>query len=128
MSPDQLDTLEQQRRDADTRYNEALTAFDAALLRVPLAVPSGLVADATPLPAPAGWQAWPVRAVQRWLSPWIDRQHAFNARTADAIDALIARDNQRTAAFEQFQAALIALLQQITAFVEIGRASCRERV
>ena len=118
MSPDQLDTLEQQRRDADTRYNEALTAFDAALLRVPPAVPSGLVADATPLPAPAGWQAWPVRAVQRWLSPWIDRQHAFNARTADAIDALIARDNQRTAAFEQFQAALIALLQQITAFVE----------
>ena len=75
MSPDQLDTLEQQRRDADRRYNEALTAFDAALLRVPLSVPSGLVADATPLPAPAGWHgvAGPSRAA---LAVAVDRSAA----------------------------------------------------
>ena len=34
MSPDELDTLEQQRRDADRLYNEALTAFDAALASI----------------------------------------------------------------------------------------------
>ena len=33
MSLDELDKLERQRRDADRRYNDALTAFDASLTR-----------------------------------------------------------------------------------------------
>jgi SAM-dependent methyltransferase len=119
MSPDQLDKLERQRREADQRYNDALTAFDAALVRTAPPPTAALAADATPLPSPAaGWRGWPVRAVQQWLAPWMDRQHIFNARAADAVEALIARDRERTAAFEQFQSSLIALLQEVTAFVE----------
>ena len=33
MSLEELDKLEQQRRDADRAYNDALTAFDGALAR-----------------------------------------------------------------------------------------------
>src|SRR5580765_2958676 len=118
MSLEELDKLERQRRDADQRYNDALTAFDAALVHAAPPATPGLVADSGVPPVPDGWRGWSVRAVQQWLSPWIDRQHAFNARTAEAIEALVARDRERTAAFERFQAALIAFLQQITAFVE----------
>ena len=122
MSLEELDKLERQRRDADQRYNDALTAFDAALVHIEPPPAAGLVADAAVPAVPDGWRGWSVRAVQQWLSPWIDRQHAFNARTVETIDALVARDRERTAAFERFQAALIAFLQQITAFVETGRS------
>src|SRR5439155_19976699 len=57
-------------------------------------------------------------AVRAWLMPWVERQQAFNARSTEAIDALAARDYERAVAFEQFQAALITLLQRITAFVD----------
>ena len=112
MSLEELDKLERQRRDADQRYNDALTAFDAALVHAAPPATAGLVADSALPPVPDGWRGWSVRAVQQWLSPWIDRQHAFNARAADAIEALVARDRERTTAFERFQAALIAFLQQ----------------
>ncbi len=96
MSLEELDKLERQRRDADQRYNDALTAFDAALVHAAPPATAGLVADSAVPPVPDGWRGWSVRAVQQWLSPWIDRQHAFNARTAEAIDALIARDRERS--------------------------------
>jgi len=118
MSVDKLDKLERQRREADARYNDALSAFDAALVRPVPPLENGPVADPAAPPALAGWRHWPVGAVQRWLAPWIDRQQAFNAGTAHALEALIARDRERATAFERFQAALIAYLQQITAFVE----------
>src|SRR4051794_11307925 len=118
MSLDQLDTLEQQRREADRRYNDALTAFDAALLRSGAIELPPAVADAAVPPLPEGWRGRSVRVVSAWLTPWLERQHAVNARTAGAIETLAARDRERTAAFTAFQAALIALLQQITAFVE----------
>src|SRR5215212_7685072 len=118
MSLEELDKLERHRRDADQTYNDALTKFDEALIHLPPSETDALAADATLPPAPAGWRGWPARAVQQWLTPWIERQQRLHARTAAAIEALITRDNQRAAAFEQFQAALIALLQQITAFVE----------
>jgi SAM-dependent methyltransferase len=56
--------------------------------------------------------------VSAWLTPWLDRQHAFNAQAAAAIEAHAARDRARAAAVDRFQAALIGFLQQITAFVE----------
>ena len=118
MSLDELDKLERQRRDADRRYNDALTAFDASLTRATPQGSIGLVADGTPPSLPPGWSGWTLRVVQRWLEPWIDRQHAFNARTAGVIEELVSRDRARAAAFDQFQSALITLLQQITAFVE----------
>ena len=118
MSLDELDKLARQRLDADRGYNEALTAFDAALVRATPQAASGPVADSTQPAVPSGWRGWMLHGVQRWLSPWIDRQHDFNARTAEAIDALIRRERERTASFDRFQSALIAFLQSITAFVE----------
>ena len=118
MSLEELDKLERQRRDADRQYNDALTAFDAALVRVAAQQPAGLVADPALPPVPEGWRGRSLRVVSAWLMPSLERQHAFNARTAAAIEALAARDRERTAAFERFQASLLALLQQITAFVE----------
>src|SRR4051794_30054046 len=117
MSVDRLDKLEHQRREADARYNDALSAFDAALARPVPPLENGPSADGAAPPALSGWRHWPLGAVQRWLAPWIERQQAFNAGTAHALAALIARDRERAAAFERFQAALIAYLQQITAFV-----------
>ena len=121
MTPDDralLDGFDRQRRDADQRYNDALTAFDAALIRTTPRATAGLVADSTQPSVPAGWRGWRLHAVQRWLTPWMERQHTFNARTADAIETLISRDHERVIAFEQFQSALIIFLQQITAFVD----------
>ena len=46
MSLEELDKLERQRRDADQRYNDALTAFDASLVRATL--PQG--AGSSPIP------------------------------------------------------------------------------
>jgi 2-polyprenyl-3-methyl-5-hydroxy-6-metoxy-1,4-benzoquinol methylase len=118
MSLEELDKLERQRRDADQRYNDALTAFDASLVRATPPRLGGLVPDPTSPPALSDWRHWPLGAVEQWLRPWIERQHSFNARTADAIDTLNHLEHERAHAFEQFQSSLIALLQQITAFVE----------
>ncbi len=118
MSFDELHTLERERRDADRQYNDALTAFDAALIRATSPTVAALVADSTPPPLPSAWRGWGLRVVRQWLTPWIERQHTFNARTADAIGALIGRDHERAIAFEQFQSALITFLQRITAFVD----------
>ena len=118
MSPDKLDTLECERHDADRLYNEALTAFDAALFHPIAPAAASLAVDSTPPPPPSGWRARGLRSVRQWLLPWIERQHAFNARTADAIDALISRDRERAAAFGGFQSALIVFLQRINAFID----------
>src|SRR5437899_9870551 len=95
MSFDELHTLERARRDADRQYNDALTAFDAALIRATSPTVAAFVADSTPPPLPSGWRGWRLRVVRQWLTPWIERQHTFNARTADAIGALIGRDPER---------------------------------
>jgi len=118
MSLDEHHTLERDRRAADREYNDALTAFDAALVRATtrLAVPLG--ADSSSPPLPAGWQGWWLRPVRQWLAPWIERQHAFNHRTTAAVDALADRDHENSVRFEQFEAALITFLQRITAFVD----------
>ena len=118
MSLEELDKLERQRRDADRQYNDALTAFDAALVHVAPAEPAGLAGDQALPPIPEGWRGRSLRVVSAWLMPWLEGQQAFNARTAAAIAAAAARDRERIAAFERFQASLIVLLQQITAFVD----------
>src|ERR671930_1090438 len=102
-----LDRLERERQDADRKYNDALTAFDAALLRSStLSAPS--VSSATTLPeAPGGWRRWFLRPVRRWLMPWLEAQQAFNARAAAAFDAIAERERERSAALERFQSALI---------------------
>jgi hypothetical protein len=118
MSLDELDKLDRQRRDADQRYNEALTAFDASLVRIGSGEAPRLTVDSSVPSIPAGWRGRSLRIVAAWLMPWIDRQHAFNAQAAEAIAALNARERERADAFERFQSALIRFLQQMTAFVE----------
>ena len=118
MSLDEPHTLERERRVADRQYNDALTAFDAALVRTPPRADVKVVADATPPVVPSGWRGRSLRAVSQWLTPWLERQHAIHARTAEAIEALVNRDHERAVAFEQFQSALITFLQQITAFID----------
>jgi len=118
MSADELHTLERERRVADRRYNDALTAFDAALLRTPARADIGTFADVTMPPLPTGWRARSLRVVAQWLAPWFDRQRTRDAQTAEAIAMLVNRDHERAVAFEQFQAALITFLQQITAFID----------
>ena len=118
MSADELHTLERERRVADRQYNEALTAFDAALLRTPARADIGTLGEVTPPGLPAGWRGRGLRVVAQWLAPWFDRQRARDARTAEAIEMIVNRDHERAVAFEQFQSALITFLQQITAFID----------
>jgi O-antigen chain-terminating methyltransferase len=118
MSLDEADTLERERRDADRQYNDALTALDAALVRMTSGVTTSVLDDAAPPSLPEGWRGWRLRAVRHWLAPWMDRQHAFNTRTAEAIEALTRRDHERAVAVERFQSLLIMFLQRITAFVD----------
>jgi SAM-dependent methyltransferase len=118
MSADELHTLERERRVADRQYNDALTAFDAALLRTPARAGIRMPADVPPPPLPAGWRGRGLRVVAQWLAPWFDGQRVRDARTAEAIEMLVDRDHQRAVAFEQFQSALITFLQQITAFID----------
>lgn len=118
MSLDEPHTLERERRVADRQYNDALTAFDAALVRTPPRADVRVVADAAPPAVPGGWRGRGLSIVSQWLAPWFERQHAINARAAEAIEALVNREHERAAAFEQFQSALITFLQQITAFID----------
>ncbi len=109
---------DRERLDADRRYNDALTAFDRALVRA-IELPGGVPPPETMAPPlPAGLRGRWLRGVDRWLAPFFDRQQALNRRVADALDGLIARERDRQASFERFQAALIVFLQQITAFVD----------
>jgi SAM-dependent methyltransferase len=113
--PEHLDRV---RQEADRQYNEALTAFDAALSAAALFTAAAPHVAPAPPEWPHGWRnAW-LRVVRRWLMPWVERRQEFETATADALDRLIARERERTAAFERFQSALILFLQRITAFVE----------
>jgi SAM-dependent methyltransferase len=118
MSDGDLERLERERQNADRQYNDALTAFDTALLRATPPPDEVVTADAAPPALPTGWQGRWLRVTDEWLRPWIERQQAFNARTSAVVDELVSRERERTAAFERFQSALIVLLQQITPFVE----------
>ena len=71
MSLEELDKLERQRRDADRQYNDALTAFDAALVRVAAQEPAGLVADPALPPVPEGWRRSRSRRSSSARSGWL---------------------------------------------------------
>jgi SAM-dependent methyltransferase len=142
---DRLARLERERQEADRRYNDALTALDAAMPgRVELPAPPASY-DASRLPDAN--QAWdlphgPSAAgslkrrvaafVWRALAPIIDTQRRFNAAVVDhlnrnvaahedtkrAADALIGRLSEHIESQIQFQARLLALLQTVTGYVD----------
>jgi SAM-dependent methyltransferase len=108
VSPDDLARLKAQREEADRLYNEALTALDAAQLRVPdLPHPPPALDEhqITPLnqsweilsgglPASTGLRGRLTRRVTeriwRTVFPFLERQQAFNARLVDHLNRNVA--------------------------------------
>src|SRR5262245_35752586 len=140
-----LKRLAREREDADRAYNDALTALDTALLRLPDLPASPRPYDEqqiTPLneswetlvaPPPAGGLKGRLAGfVWRLVAPSLQRQVAFNSRLVDhlnrnvaghrdaqrAIDALVAIVRAQIADLTTFHARLLIFLQQITGYVD----------
>lgn len=146
ISPEDLDRLRDERKAADRRYNEALTALDAALQQLrdaPRAPPAyderqipRLNALCDPLaPAPGGEGGWRgrLRAIaRRAAAPTLRRQQAFNAALVDhvnrnaethrevahAVAGAIALVREELERLVHFQHRLIQFAQQITPYVD----------
>src|SRR5579864_3137879 len=97
-----LERLERVRQEADRRYNAALTALDAALVRATALPAETVTLETAPLELPGGWRGKMLQLVHQWLQPWMVRQQAYNLRTTAAIEALIAQERVRAAGFERF--------------------------
>lgn len=136
-----LRRLEQEREEADRRYNEALTELDRALPRAAdPGVPSAVDEHQLPalneawniLPAPpssSGLQQKLTGFIWRTIGPYLQRQLTFNSllvdhlnRNADAVKQARAHDDAvlraHLDAMAGFHARLLAYLQQITAYVD----------
>ena len=140
-----LRRLQEERDEADARYNDALTSLDRAL-RAPVVLPAPVAAlDETQLPAlnetwnilPAPPEASGLRAkltgyIWRVIGPYLQRQLTFNSQLVDhlnrqaargrdahvAAEAVVAALRDQLAATGTFQGHLIHYLQQITAYVD----------
>lgn len=138
--------LENERAAADARYNDALTAVDRALPRLPEfpAPPPPFdelqitplnqlwaIVGGEPPPAP-GWRGRLTAFIWRVVAPMLQRQQAFNAALVDhvnrnvtlhretvkALDSTIAVLREQLGAVVAFQQHLILYLQQITPYVD----------
>ena len=140
-----LARLKTARHDADRRYNEALTALDAAILSLP-AVPTRAAGpdetQVTPLngrweitralPAHGGWRGRLARFVLGLIRPALDQQQAFNAAVVDHVNRNIAPQRAQPEVLAAtidllrqhidqvlaFESRLIMFLQQLTPFVD----------
>jgi SAM-dependent methyltransferase len=148
VSIEDLARLKAEREDADRRYNEALTALDAALPQLP--------SFPHPPPAPDEHQVTPLN--ERWrivsgeapgspgnpivrrlkglvwgiVAPFLERQQAFNSAlvdhinrnvavgraTRESIEASLHTLEEQLAAVLRFHSALIVYLQQLTPYVD----------
>ncbi len=145
VSEEELDRLKQQREQADSRYDEALTALDAARCGTPdfpHPPPGPDEAQITPLNrrweilrarpgARPGWRGRLARLVWGLVEPVLFEQQAFNStlidhvnrnippqrETAKAIDATIHLLREQLASLATFHSTLIQYLQRITPFV-----------
>lgn len=141
-----LRRLEQERLEADRRYNEALTALDAALPALPELADPQLPLDEHQLQrlneawnilpdVPAGASGIRGRLaafIWRTVGPYLQRQLTFNStivdhinRTVEAQKAAHRQELERAAALRAYRHGLGALhgtlmlyLQQITAYVD----------
>lgn len=142
-----LARLERERIEADRRYNDALTAVNLAIQRVPtlpvappLYDPSHLerlnglwrIGAAAPTAVAAGWRGRLRDAVWRLIGPSLEQQQEFNAalvehlnRNAASMHAVpevtadvIAVLQQALTGLYRFQSLLVQCLMTITAFVD----------
>jgi O-antigen chain-terminating methyltransferase len=131
-----LARLKRERHDADRRYNEALTALDAAVQALPTFAPDDPEAlrhgrpsisrpvapdetQVTPLnqrweitrampPLPAGWRGRLARLAVAIVRPALEQQQAFNAALVDHINRNVAAER----ALPGTLAALIDVVRQ----------------
>ncbi len=140
-----LRRLEQERDEADRRYNEALTALDGAVPGTPAPPDPVVPLDEHQLPTlnqawnilPAPPSAGGLRQklagfVWRTVAPYLERQLTFNSvlvdhinRNVEALRLAHRRDTENAAALRAqaealtaFHARLMVYLQQITAYVD----------
>ncbi len=144
---DAVDVLAKARADADARYNQALSAVDAALLAVreaPHPPPPPDETQVTPLnerwqilagppPVDGNWLQRKIAGLAwRVVAPALERQQAFNGAlvdhvnrsvpvdraTRESIDAALRFTSDALGELRAFHSALIVYFQQLTAFVD----------
>lgn len=137
-----LARLSEARREADRRYNDALTALDAAVAAFPphpASPAAGTDGPAPPLPAttdvvaalPApgpGWRGRLTRLVVGLVAPAFERQQALNQTLAacavrhealaHSLTAAVGQLSQHTEQLARVETQLILFLQQITPYVD----------
>jgi len=141
-----LRRLDQERDEADRRYNDALTALDRALPKPGEWTPPHPVADASQLAtitdtwdiaalapsAQSGWRGRLAGFIWRTVAPYLQRQASFNSRIADHLnrnaaaahhahqraEETTARLRDEFARLAEFQARTIQYLQQMTAYID----------
>jgi SAM-dependent methyltransferase len=148
ISGDDLARLKSDRETADQRYNEALTALDAAALAPDLALPKPPpgpddsqaealnqqweILPAGSVPTFSGWRGKLAGFVWRLVAPALERQQTFNSRLVDHLNRNLAVQHAMRGASEQtlaalerqagalaaFQSRLIVYLQQLTPYVD----------
>jgi SAM-dependent methyltransferase len=141
---DTLRRLKDERDEADRRYNDALTALDQAVMRVPdlphpppgydehQIAPLNRSWDVSAPPTSGGVKGRIAALVWRLVGPGFQKQTAFNSRLVDhlnrnvaahreaqhAIETTIALVREQLSALIAFQTRLIQYLQQVTAYVD----------
>jgi SAM-dependent methyltransferase len=148
ISADDLARLKSSREAADQRYNEALTALDAAAQAPDLALPKPPpgpddtqaaalneqweILPAGSVPVFSGWRGKLAGFVWRLVAPALERQQTFNSRLVDHLNRNLAVEHAVRGASEQtlaaldrqagalaaFQSRLIVFLQQLTPYVD----------
>ena len=145
ISSDELARLRDERKDADSAYNDALTALDESLQRLrdmPHPPPSYDEHQITPLnecwdllavrPSAAGWRGRLQSFVWSSVAPLFERQHKFNAALVDHFNRNISVHKEVTntvasalllireelEGLVHFQHRLIQFAQQITPYVD----------
>lgn len=141
-----LARLRREREEADRRYNEALTALDAAIQKLPEfphAAPDYDEAQVHPIndwwrimpetpPSAPGWRGRVMAFLWHVVAPFFERQQGFNSALVDhlnrnltghhetrkAIASSIAVLHDQVEAAIRFESHLIVYLQKITAFID----------
>jgi O-antigen chain-terminating methyltransferase len=139
-----LRRLRDERDEADRRYNDALSALDAAIQRMPQlphAPPAYDESQITPLneswevatpPSAGGLKGRIASIVWRVVAPSLQRQTAFNSRLVDHLNRNVSAHREAQKAIEStmalvrdqlndliaFQSRLILYAQQITGYVD----------